>query len=39
MERDDEPVEALELKMLSDASHFINVGLAADPCCSADLGA
>jgi hypothetical protein len=33
-ERCDAAVEALELKMLYDASSFINVRLAADRCCS-----
>jgi hypothetical protein len=35
----DAPVEALELKLLNDDLHFINVRLAGDPGCYADLEA
>ena len=38
-EQDDEPVEALELRVIHDGLGFINVRLAADPYCSADFAA
>jgi hypothetical protein len=37
VQQDDEPVEALELKMLHDVLGFINVRFAGYRCCSADL--
>jgi hypothetical protein len=36
-EQDDEPVEALELRVLHEVLVFINVRFAGDACCSADI--